>query len=147
MQVPLRKTSGLFGEDGRFRRETDFSRGNAAAMDRKETTYLFPADATLLDFVEQRLVAHAQLFRGAAAIPWTCPQGVLDVPAFGLERRGLRDIGEPRAGRRHRDRHLGLRFLLLRRVGQLDSLGLFGLVGGHDRSADADADAGTGERR
>src|SRR5262249_20124933 len=77
-------------------------------LERAERDYpLLPADATLLDLVQQRLVTDAKLFGGAAAVPVDAVQGVFDDDALRLERCGLGDVGESRAGRRSRFNLIG----------------------------------------
>ena len=53
-----------------------------------------PADARLLDLVEQRLVADAEDLRGLPAVPVHLPERVLDCGAFRFHRRGLGDRGQ-----------------------------------------------------
>ena len=55
----------------------------------------FRIDPAFLDLVQQRLVADTELSGGAAAVPLHLLQRVFDDRALGLERRGLRDVGQP----------------------------------------------------
>src|SRR5690242_11780886 len=100
MQVPARKFLGVIENLARFGRGKKGKRLQRVRTPKargSELLTLFPRDATLLDLVEQGLVADAELLGRPAAIPVHLPQRVLDDAALGLERRGLRHVGEPRA--------------------------------------------------
>src|SRR5438445_4040901 len=98
--------------------------------------HLLLRNTTFLYFVEQRLVAHAQLFSRAAAVPSYLLKRFLDGRTLSLNGRGFRDVGEARSGWLHLDRHAvhGGRLLLV-------ALDIVELAGG-DRHAAATADGG-----
>src|SRR4051812_15021268 len=99
MQMPERKKSRCIKELGEAAGKASSMNGNIEDA-RNAVTYLLTRDATLFDFVEQGLVADAELLGRAAAVPVHGVQRLFDQRTLGLDRRRLRDVGELRSGRR-----------------------------------------------
>src|SRR5258708_35819917 len=94
MHVPRRNVVSEIGECRRFRRKA-FSAGWRGGDRRKESSQSVEAivlvstsrlarNAAIFDLVEQRLVAHAELFRSAPPIPLDLIHRVLDDRALGF---------------------------------------------------------------
>src|SRR5258706_12516945 len=77
---------------------------------------LLSADPALLDLVEQRFIADAELYRGSTPIPVDLSKGLLDHRALSLERRRLRDVRQPRTGGGRGHRRFRWRRVVVSRV-------------------------------
>src|SRR5262249_17470786 len=60
---------------------------------------LFSRDTTFFDFVEESLIADAELLGGTPPVPSYLAQRLFDHRPFGLHRGGFRDIGQTRRSR------------------------------------------------
>ena len=82
-------------------------------MPRRRPIWLtYRTDSALFDFVEQRLVAHAQLFGCTPAVPTDLLERLFDHRALGLDGRGFRGVGQARSAARRR-RFFGGRFVVV----------------------------------